>query len=309
MNNQLILPKSNWRSLLDALMQLKLGTGQPARAEDSAFLQQLGYITGDSSLTPEGLTICTLVLVRNDGAAVAQINHRDLLLLPATQALLQALWGLKDITVEQAKMALVFAGAAQADVDAHIINFLDILNTNGIIVYNRKSRSVKLLVSPKDTPVAPPHVYIDRSRPYSNDTWIRQILRECRGTIMWLDKYFQKEAFEWLWREASAENIISIKIVSVADGGAVDALALADYKRLKKELEPKGISLEWKVLQRSESHDFHDRWVLDDGEVCYNLPSVGSIRSGQKSELHRSPNHKQVKQTFEAYFRAARAVA
>lgn len=308
MNNQLLLPKSNWRSLLDALVQLKLGTGQPARAEDRAFLQQLGYVAEDGSLTPEGIVICTLALVRNDSEAVAQINHRDLLLVPATQALLQALSGLKDITVDQAKMALVFAGAAQADVDARIINFLDVLNSNIIIVYNRKNRSVKLLVSPKDAPAAPPHVYIDRSRPYSNDLWIRQILRECRGTIMWLDKYFQKEAFEWLWREANAENINSIKIVSVAEDGAVDAFALADYKKLSKELVPKGISLEWKTLKRSESHDFHDRWVLDDDKVCYNLPSVGSIRSGQKSELHRSPNHKQIKQTFDDYFSAARAV-
>lgn len=123
MNNQLILPKTNWRGLIDLLMQLKLGTGQPARAEDLAFLRQLGYIDGDSALSPEGLTICTLFLVRNDGAAVAQINHRDLLLLPATQALLQALWGLKDITVEQIKMALVFAGATQAEVDSSMVNF------------------------------------------------------------------------------------------------------------------------------------------------------------------------------------------
>ena len=306
MNNQLILPKSNWRSLLGALTQLKLGTGQLARTEDTAFLQQLGYVAEDGSLTPEGLVICTLALVRNDSEAVAQINHRDLLLAPATQALLQALSGLKDITVDQAKMALVFAGASQADVDAHIISFLDILNGNDIIIYNRKNRSIKLLVSPKDTPVAPPHVYVDRSRPYSNDLWIRQILRECRGTILWLDKYFQKEAFEWLWREANAENISSIKIVSVAEDGAVDSLALADYKKLSKELAPKGISLEWRMLKRSESHDFHDRWVLDDSEVCYNLPSVGSIRSGQKSELHRSPNRRQIKQTFDNYFSAAR---
>jgi hypothetical protein len=290
-------------------MQFKLGTRQTARAEDLAFLQQLGYITDNGSLTTEGLTICTLVLVRNDGEAVAQVNHRDLLLLPTTQALLQALWGLKDITVEQAKMALVFAGAAQADVNTRATNFLDILNTNNIVVYNRKNRSIKLLVSPVSTPSAPPHIFIDRSRPYSNDLWIREILRECRGTIMWLDKYFQKEAFEWLCREANAENIANIHIVSVADSDAVDSLTLNDYKKLKKELEPKGISLEWKVLKRSESHDFHDRWVLDDGEVCYNLPSVGSIRSGQKSELHRSPNHKQIKQNFESYFSAARAVS
>lgn len=307
-NNHLILPKTKWQGLLDLLTQIKLGTGNPAHTEDVIFLQQLGYTAEDGSLTPKGLSICELMLVRNDSEAVAQINHQDLLQLPATQALLQALWGLEEASVEQARMALVFAGATNTDVEVGIINFLSILNANKIIIYNRKNRSIKLLVSPKAAPTPPQHIYIDHSRPYSNDAWIREILRECRGAIMWLDKYFQKEAFEWLWREANAENITHIKIVSVANGGIVDRIALTDYKKLKKELNAKGIALEWRVLERTESHDFHDRWILDESELCYNIPSVGSIKSGQRSELHKSPNHGEVKEIFNQYYTAAKPV-
>ena len=126
---------------------------------------------------------------------------------------------------------------------------------------------------------------------------------------MWLDKYFQKEAFEWLWREATAEKISSIRVISTVDTSGVDPLALADFKRLNKELRQKGIELDWRVLDRSKAHDFHDRWVLDGSGLCYNIPSIGSIKSGQRSELHASPNHKEVEQIFEQYYAQARLVS
>jgi hypothetical protein len=278
-------------------------------ADDIEFLKQLGYVTEGGTLSTEGLNICTLIMVRNDLEAVAEIYHRDLLRLPATQVLLQALWGLKDITVEQAKMALIYAGAAQEVVNKRMTTFLAILNNNQIVVYSRKNRSIKLLVSPQNQLSLPEHVYIDRTRPYSNDLWIREILRSCKGSIMWLDKYFQKEAFEWLLREATAENINSVRIISTVDTSGVDALALADYKRLKKELGQKGIEMDWRVLDRKNAHDFHDRWILDGVELCYNIPSIGSIKSGQRSELHSSPNYSHIKEIFEQYYSSAQPVA
>lgn len=278
-----------------------------ATGNELLFLKQLGFVDGSGELSSAGLELCELLHVRHDAEAAEAITHDAMQSVPATQALLQALVGLKDITVDQARMALVFAGLPEAEVDARLTNFLTILNANKVITYNRKERTIRLLVSPKLT-TAPSHVYIDRSRPYSNDLWIREILRECRGSIRWLDKYFQKEAFEWMWREASADNISRIQIVSTVDDDGIDALAVADYKRLKKELGAKGIVVEWKVLKRDESHDFHDRWILDDSNLCYNLPSINSIKSGQRSELHRSPNHAEIQANFVEYFARATAV-
>jgi hypothetical protein len=62
------------------------------------------------------------------------------------------------------------------------------------------------------------------------------------------------------------------------------------------------------VLKRNEAHDFHDRWIIDEDEVCYNLPSINSIKSGQRSELHRSPNHAEVRASFVEYFAKAATV-
>ena len=305
--NQLLLPKSTWAGLLSALLQKRTVKDYQFADDDLAVLRQLGYVKSDHSLTDVGIELCNLMHVRSDTEAASAINHDAVVSLPVTQALLQSLAGLDPITVEQARMSLIFTGADEKTVDSRLTNLLMILNENDVIKYNRKGRTIKLLVSAKRTS-APAHVYIDRTRPYSNDLRIREILRECHGSILWLDKYFQKEAFEWIFREATAENISSVRIISTVDDSGLDQLAIADYKRLKKELANKNISLEWRTFARSDAHDLHDRWVLDDENLCYNTPSIGSIKSGQRSELHRSPNHNDIKQIFEQYYQQSRPV-
>jgi hypothetical protein len=307
MMNQLLLPKLTWQALLGELLEMRTSGEAAITGNDLLFLVQLGFVNGDGTLSVAGSDLCNLIHVRRDVVSVGVITHDAVASAPATQALLQSLAGLKDITVEQAKMALIFAGLTEQEVDAGLTNFLMILNTNGVLTYNRKNRSIRLLVSPKQA-AAPSHIYVDCTRPYANDLWIREVLRECQGSIMWLDKYFQKEAFEWIWREANANSISRIEVISMVDENGVDPLAVADYKRLKKELEPKGITVGWRVLRRDKSHDFHDRWIIDDRDLCYNVPSINSIKSGQRSELHRSPNHAEVRAAFVEYWSKATAV-
>jgi hypothetical protein len=307
MTNQLLLPNLTWQALLDALLEMRTSGGAIITGNDLLFLVQLGFVNGDGMLSVTGRELCNLMHVRRDIVAADAITHGALASAPATQALLQSLEGLKDITVEQAKMALVFAGLTEQEVEARVTNFLMILNANGVLTYSRKNRSIRLLVSPKQS-AAPSHIYIDRTRPYANDLWIREVLRECQGSIRWLDKYFQKEAFEWIWREANANSISSVEIISTVDDNGAAPLAIADYKRLKKELAPKGISVEWRVLQRNKAHDFHDRWIIDDQDLCYNVSSINSIKSGQRSELHRSTNHAEVRASFVEYWSKAQAI-
>lgn len=307
MINQLLLPRSTWAGLLTALVEKRTDEDYSLLEDDAIILKELGFLDDTCRLSGLGVELCDLIHVRNDVEATSLITHKAVLALPVTQAMLQSLAGLSNITVAQARMSLIFAGVSEREVDKKLTNLLMILNENGVITYNRKGRSLKLLVTSKETP-APSHIYVDRSRPYSNDLRIREILRECHGSILWLDKYFQKEAFEWIFREATAENISCVRIISTVDEAVADQLAIADYKKLKKELGEKNISLEWVVLRRKETHDLHDRWILDDNDLCYNVPSVGTIRSGQRSELHRSPNHNEVRRIFDRYYDMARPV-
>jgi hypothetical protein len=308
MKNQLLLPKSNWHTLIQIVRSIAVGETVSISQDDQHFLYQLGYITEvDNGLTEVGRHIANLILVRDDENGVYEITHNDVMELPATQAILQGLAGVDNISTDQVKMALVMAGMTVQEVDLRITNFLDVLNANSVISYSRKKRTVRLLVSPKES-TAPSHIYIDRSRPYSNDMWVREILRECNGSILWLDKYFQKEAFEWLWREADSAKITKIRIVSTTDEKGLDAQTVIDYRHLSKELAAKGIDLEWRTILRKQAHDFHDRWIMDDVGLCFNVPSVHSIKSGQKSELHRSPSHGQLKAVFDNYFQSGTTV-
>lgn len=311
MMDQILLPKASWVELIEGVILIKLGRSYGLDSEDVLFLKQLKYLDEDSLLTETGHEVCRLEYVTRD-TETANLIHKDAVLaLPSTQAVLQSLWGVDSIDVEQVSNALVFLGADELIVSKRLTNLLQILNRHKVLVYGRKTRSIKLLESPIKSTIteAPEHIYVDRTRPFANDFYIREIIREANGTLMWLDKYFQKEAFEWLWREADATKINAIKIVSSLSNDPLDALTLADYKRFKKELEAKGISVEWRTLVRSQSHDFHDRWILDDTGLCYNLPSINSIKSGQRSELHKSPNGETIKKVFDAYFTAASVVA
>lgn len=308
--DQIHLPNSSWVEVIDSLVQIKLSKGYVPNADTLIFLQQLHYVDQDGDLTEIGNTICRLEYVTKELSDAEAIHRSAIVGLPVTQAILQSLWGLDDIDVVQVGNALIFLGVDQDVVKKRLITLLQILNRHKIIVYGRKNRSVKLLEAPLKVSItqAPDHIYIDQSRPFANDFYIREIIREAQGDLMWLDKYFQKEAFEWLWREAEASKLSSIRIVSSIGKEPLDKATIADYRKFKKELEAKGISVEWRILARSDSHDFHDRWILDDHELCYNLPSINSIKSGQRSELHKSPNGATIQGVFKHYFDAAKPV-
>jgi hypothetical protein len=187
MTNQLLLPKSSWSALTDLLLKLRTHKEYVASEVDLAFLRQLGYVDEANALTKAGINLCELIHVRHDTEKADQIVHADMQNLPVTQLLLQSLSGLKDITVDQARMCLLFAGVDEAEVDSCLTSFLTLLNTTNIVTYSRKNRSIRLLVSPRQSS-APAHIYVDKSRPYSNDLWIREIIRECQGSVMWLEQ-------------------------------------------------------------------------------------------------------------------------
>jgi len=293
------------------LIQIKLNRDHNLSESDLQILNQLEYVDQDGQITPLGVELTRLEFVTKEFEKADAIHTRALTKLPVNQAILQSLWGVSGIDVDQVKNSLIYLDVEEDIVNKNAINLLNILNRFKVITYSKKHRSITLLESPitvtDDT--APAHIYIDRTRPFANDYYIRSIIRSASGTLMWLDKYFQKEAFEWLFREADSSKITSIQIVSSVNDNLIDPLALADYKKLKKELSTRGISLEWRTLARSQSHDFHDRWLLDDNGLCYNIPSINSIKSGQRSELHKSPNSEIISATFKDYYNSATVVS
>ena len=294
----MLIPKTDWNSLTDSLLKYKIGNdsvGVPSGVV--AELEAYNYISNDK-LTDDGENLLTQHFIRKNDSVVRALHVSKLIELSATQALLQAIWGLSDVDVDQVKHALTFAGASPDEVNKSVTHFLAILNQFDIVTYSKKLRTVKPLISPMDTDRVPAHVFVDSKRPYANSFWIRKIIAECQGSLYWIDKYFDKSAIEWLWREATSERISHIVIISSPPGGEIDKTTITDYRKLVKELSNRGINMEWRILPKDKSHLIHDRWMLDDKDLCFNLPSTGTINSGQSSELLRSDNHDTVLALF-----------
>lgn len=290
----MIIPKHSWGDLTGGLLAVRSGAlinSLPESLRDE--LREFGYIHR-SGLTVTGNDLAVQKFVRADEEAVRDIHCHALMNLAATQAVLQAIWGLSNISVDQVRTALIFAGADEVNLKSNLVSFLSMLNTFQIITYSRKFRTVVPLTPPANQDEVPAHVFIDPKRPYSNNFWIRQIISECRGGMIWIDKYFDKSAFEWIWRQANAENITQIDIISVRPSDGIDTTTESDYRKLVKELMHRGIALEWRLVDKSKSHLVHDRWIIDSTDICYNLPSTSTIRSGQASELLRSSSHADV---------------
>ncbi len=195
----ILLPQSNWKKALPYIKNAgEMGAvSRQELGDDYIFWEELGVFTDIPSgeLTEAGRSIFEALYIRRDGSEKEILRHL-LLGFPPTVAIQQYLWGVADIDVEQVLTVLKTTGFWRYDSREPLTHFLDFLNYAEILSYNKKTRAVRVLVSP-DTPRAPRNVFIDPARPFSNILWIKRILGECDGSIMWLDKHFQKEALEW----------------------------------------------------------------------------------------------------------------
>ncbi len=300
-----LLPQNNWKKMLPYI-QAAGENGSVDRYElgdDYTFWEELGVfdVGATGELSEAGRAIFESLYIRRDGEETEMLRHL-LLSFPPTIALQQYLWGVSDVTVDQVLTVLKATGFWFYDSNEPLTHFLDFLNYAGVITYNKKTRAVKVLISP-DTPHTPKNIFIDPSRPFSNILWIKRVLGECEGSISWLDKHFQKEALEWLWSVADAEKIKEIRILSLDMGDVNLGSDVRRYfKRFKQEMENKGIKTTWATIDSKLIRDTHDRWILDGVGYLRNVPNVNAISAGQRSEVSLSENYDDARSAFEEYW-------
>ncbi|MGB2580769.1 MAG: hypothetical protein WBC83_03680 [Minisyncoccia bacterium] len=301
----ILLPQSNWKKMLPYIQ----GAGEDGSVnphelgDDYIFWEELGIFDAKTSgeLSEAGRMIFESLYIRRDGEETGILRHL-LLTFPPTIALQQYLWGISDVNVEQVLTVLKTTGFWFYDSNEPLTHFLDFLNYVGVITYNKKTRAIKILISP-DAPRAPRNIFIDPSRPFSNILWIKRVLGECDGSILWLDKHFQKEGLEWLWSIADAEKIKEIRILSLDMGDKnLSSDAKKYYKRFKQEMVNKGIKTTWATINSTEIRDTHDRWILDGVGYLRNVPNVNAISSGQRSEMNLSENYDDAHNAFKNYW-------
>jgi len=271
--------------------------------DDYEFWEELGVFnsTAPGELSDKGRALFESLYIRSDGEEI-NILRQLLLSFPPTIAIQQYLWGVANVTVEQVLTVLKTTGFWFYESREPLTHFLDFLNYTGIITYNKKTRTVKILISP-DAPRVPKNIFVDPARPFSNILWIKRVLSECKGSIYWLDKHFQKEALEWLWAVADASKIGEIRILSLDMGDKnLGSDARKYYKRFKQEMSNKGITVTWAVIDSALIKDTHDRWIIDGKGYLRNIPNVNAISSGQRSEMNYSDNYDKALKAFNDYW-------
>lgn len=310
---QPMLPTHSWSQIKPFIKSI--GEGETISRFDLGdeydFLCDLGIIdsinTGE--LTNIGKVLFEAAYIRRDPAEEEKIVQRLLLDFPPTQAIQQYLWGVTNVTTDQALTVLKTTGLWAFEDKRLLTHFLDILNLTKIIKYDRKNKKIVILISP-DTTKVPRSVYVDPTRPYGNIYWIKRLLAECSGYIYWLDKHFMKEAFDWIYPIADANIINEIKILSLDLGeGNLNKQAKKDYKRLKEELAQKKITVEWRVISSDKVKDVHDRWIIGNNGYIRNVPDVNTILSGKRSEMVSSDNHKEILTAFLDYWKLGAEVS
>lgn len=300
----ILLPQTNWKKVLPYI-KIAGETGAISHfdlGDDYFFWEELGVFCNSATgeLSEVGRAIFESLFIRCDGGEKVLLKQM-LLSYPPTIAIQQYLWGVANITVEQVLTVLKTTGFWFYDSREPLTHLLDFMNYAEIINYNKKTRIVRILISP-DSPRTPKNIFIDPNRPFSNIMWIKKVLGECEGGIYWLDKHFQKEALEWLWAVADASKIKQIRILSLDLGeGNLNTTARKDLARFKQEMINKNIDVSWATIDSKLVRDTHDRWIIDDVDYARNVPNVNAISSGQRSEMNLTENYKEVKKAFDEY--------
>ena len=307
MNPQkMMLPTHTWSQIRQFIKPI--GEGEPVSRLDLGdeydFLCDLGIIdsinTGE--LTDVGKTLFESAFIRCDQVEEEKILQELLISFPPTQAILQYLWGVSNITPDQVLTVLKTTDFWIFDDKRLLTHFLNLLNLVKIIKYDRKNRRVVMLINPNILK-APRSIYIDPTMPYGNIFWFKRVLAECEGYIYWFDKHFMKEAFDWIYAISDANKISEVKILSLDLGeGNLNKHAKKDYRRLKDELSKKKISIEWRTIDSDKVRDVHDRWVIGNNDYVRNVPDVNTILSGKRSELVNTDNHDKILSAFMGYW-------
>ncbi|MFC1947968.1 AAA-like domain-containing protein [Chloroflexota bacterium] len=122
---------------------------------------------------------------------------------------------------------------------------------------------------------------ISPDTPHTNIVNLRNIIRELKEYIHWIDPHFGYRAFEELNICADPDQISDIKILSRED--SISEKAKREYERFKEELTSRGIEVEWRTYPKGNLR-IHDRYLIG-ANAIYNVPPVNSIYQGVYAEI------------------------
>ena len=263
------------------------------------FLLGLGLLDNSGNLTGLGDEYFQAKFIRGDILSADLIAKNALLQSKPVQAICQNLFGVPTASKESAASLLRFHKLENGMTERSLGTLLTMLSRFGIIIYRRGA--IAIVEVPMQHRSTPSSVFVSNKTPYSNMVWLRRVIAEADHFLFWFDKHFLPAALESIWEVADGNQISEIRILSLRLEANSSKKAKRQYRDLVAELANRGVTLEWRYIDSSEVRATHDRWVIGDSKA-WNVPDVGTILSGNHSEISLSPHHKELKLVFDSYW-------
>ncbi len=277
-----------------------VGENRGRASDDAEFLRELGLVTEDR-LSVDGQSYFDARFVLRDEAATIAAMQPVLMRYRPAMAISQRLYGVPHVDKVTVETVLRNVGMGEGLTDRKLGSLLSLLARFGIISYVKSQGEIVALQAPLEAGQVPPVVFISRETPFSNIMWLTRVLRECRGHIYWLDKHFQVGGLEAIADACDGNRLSEVRVLSLKLPANSTGKVMKSYKALKKELLIKEIALEWRFIDSSHVRDSHDRWIIG-SDTARNVPDVGTVMSGNKSEISMSSSVDRLNSDFLAYW-------
>lgn len=262
--------------------------GDPSSRPEDRILEDLGFLEG-GRMADLGDDLFMGRFVLHDREAGDDALRRALEHSEVASAFCGALWGHRKVPVAGAVTLLKRIAGSSDDTSAR--RWLELMNSGGLIRYNRRNPTLEVEWNPHD--LVPPDVDAERERhrghvltpaaKFGNVLALRELLGATRGFLYWWEQHMEAKVLDVLYRNLETGQIRELRLLS---GPAnVDDHLRSEFKRFRADVaKTKSTEAQWRVLPKKAARLSHGRFLMSQG-LTRNLPPLNLILGGTNDEI------------------------
>lgn len=275
--------ESNWQKIETELLEFYEGDRDSLSDSTRDFLQSLGFVNEDNTLTDRGIRYLDSKYIFENGEYQV-ILRNEVLNLTEIRELCQSFYGQK---TARENVERFFKSKTEVSDETEVGRILGLLNNVDIVSYSKRNGTVQFKETDQVEEENQESYRITRRTPYSNLVRFRKSIRACSGDLLWVDRHFTKKGLEPLAEEVTGDKFESVRIL--CGPAHVDTDLRDDFKRFVKEMSNRDIDAKLRVItEEPRLRDLHDRWILSSEGASWNVPPINSLYGNQEAEIHKT---------------------
>jgi len=140
---------------------------------------------------------------------------------------------------------------------------------------------------------------------------LRRVIKNCKDYLYWDDPFFNIECFDFLEDLLENKSLKEIRMLGSIHRTGINTEFLEQFKKIKHEMNERGISLSFRIETSDENREFHNRYVIG-SNYLYDVPSVTELNRGRSAPFSRhEPNsvtYKSISSDYEKWWNSPTAV-